>query len=149
MNNTLKKWLNMSRDELDEVYKKAKPGEVPQGDTKGTAILAGGPFPKLFALIANALAWQGKIFDMFQPDYDKGVLVNKVSPLGTRLIAAKVYRDTSWMDGQATIVIDYSSTSLLARQIRDEIREVEPGLYLGKVWWGKHRVLDFALETTA
>jgi len=29
--------------------------------------------------------------------------------------------------------------------IRDEIREVEPGVYLGKVWWGKTRVLDFAL----
>jgi hypothetical protein len=29
--------------------------------------------------------------------------------------------------------------------VRDEIREVETGIYLGKVWWGKTRVLDFAL----
>ena len=49
------------------------------------------------------------------------------------------------MDDNETIVIDYSKTSLLARVIRDEIREVEPGVYLGKVWWGKKRILDFAL----
>ena len=49
------------------------------------------------------------------------------------------------MSRAETIVIDYSSTSLLARKVRDEIREVEPGVYLGLVWWGKRRLLDFAL----
>jgi hypothetical protein len=58
---------------------------------------------------------------------------------------AKVYKDESWMDGRETIVIDYSKTSFVANKIRDEIREVEPGIYLGKVWWGKTRILDFAL----
>ena len=42
-------------------------------------------------------------------------------------------------------MIDYSSTSVVAKVIRDEIREVEPGVYIGKVWWGKTRILDFAL----
>jgi hypothetical protein len=65
-----------------------------------------------------------------------------------KLCVAKVYRDASWMDGKETIVIDYAATSLLARKIRDEIREVEPGVWLGKVWWGKKRVLDFALSLT-
>ncbi|WP_020405583.1 hypothetical protein [Hahella ganghwensis] len=147
MNETLQRWLTLSREELDEIYKKARPGNIPQGDTQGTAILAGGPFPRLFARIARILAWQGKVFDLFKPNFDSGVLVNKVSPAGINLIAAKVYRDPSWMDGKDTIVIDYSKTSLFARQIRDEIREVEPGLYLGKVWWGNRRILDFALET--
>jgi len=63
------------------------------------------------------------------------------------LIVAKVYRDASWMDNKETIVIDYGRTSLVARKIRDEIREVEPGIWLGKVWWGKTRILDFALST--
>ncbi|OZG70194.1 hypothetical protein BTA51_27375 [Hahella sp. CCB-MM4] len=147
MNETLQRWLTLSREELDDIYRKAKPGSIPQGDTQGTAILAGGPFPRLFATVARLLAWQGKVFDLFKPNFDSGVLVNKISPAGINLIAAKVYRDHSWMDGKDTIVIDYSKTSLFARQIRDEIREVEPGLYLGKVWWGNHRILDFALET--
>ena len=146
-NNGIDQWIKMSRGQLDAIYKKSKPGKIPQGDTTGTAILAGSPLPKLFSSVANLLAWQGKVFDLFSPDYDSGVVVNKVSPLGLNLIVAKTYRDKSWMDGKDTIVIDYSSTSLFAGQIRDEIREIEPGLYLGKVWWGKKRILDFALET--
>jgi hypothetical protein len=49
------------------------------------------------------------------------------------------------MDGKETIIIDYSTTSFVAKKVRDEIREVEPGVYLGKVWWGKTRLIDFAL----
>ncbi|MCW8949278.1 MAG: hypothetical protein OQL17_04780, partial [Sedimenticola sp.] len=90
-------------------------------------------------------AWQGKVFDLFPPDYQSGILVNKVSPFSLTFVVAKVYRDKSWMDGKETIVIDYSKTSFFAKVIRDEIREVEPGVYLGKVWWKKTRVLDFAL----
>jgi hypothetical protein len=137
----------MSRAELDEIYKKASPGEIPQGTTRGTAILGGGLMPRLFSKAARAVAWQGKVFDVFSPDCNSGVVVNKILPIGLNLIVAKTYRGESWMDGKDTIIIDYSDTSLFARQIRDEIREVEPGLYLGKVWWGKKRVLDFALET--
>ena len=39
-------------------------------------------------------------------------------------------------------------SSLLARKIRDEIRLVDRNnrLYLGKVWWGKTRLVDFALK---
>src|SRR6185295_14649556 len=40
-----------------------------------------------------------------------------------------------------------SKTSLVARKVRDEIREVSPGLYLGKVYWGKKRLIDFALTS--
>lgn len=144
---TLDSWISMSRSELDEIYKHAKPGSIPQGSTRGTAILGGGAMPRIFSKAARALAWQGKVFDLFSPDFNSGVVVNKILPVGLHSIVAKTYRGQSWMDGKDTIIIDYSDTSLLARQIRDEIREVEPGLYLGKVWWGKMRVLDFALET--
>jgi hypothetical protein len=41
----------------------------------------------------------------------------------------------SWLDGKDCIVLDYSETSLLAQWILDEIRQIEPGLYLGKVYW--------------
>jgi hypothetical protein len=42
-------------------------------------------------------------------------------------------------------VLDYSETSLVARWIRDEIRQIGPGTYLGKVYWEKKRLIDFAL----
>lgn len=145
MNDTVNTWLSKSRDELDDIYRNASPGEIPHGDTQGTAILAGSLFAKLVAFWAALFVWQGKVFDIFCPTGQAGVLVNKVTPFSLTFIVAKVYRDTSWLDGKDTIVIDYSTTSFFAKKIRDEIREVEPGVYLGKVWWGKKRILDFAL----
>ena len=145
MNNTVRTWLSKSREELDEIYRNANPGNIPTGDTQGTAILAGSIFSKLVAAFARLFAWQGKVFDLFWPGGQAGVLVNKITPFGLTFIIAKVYRDKSWLDGKDTIVIDYSKTSFVAKVIRDEIREIEPGVYLGKVWWGKTRVLDFAL----
>ena len=67
---------------------------------------------------------------------------------GTAIIA-KVYKGPSWMDKNECIVLDYSETSLLAHWIRDEIREVAPRTYLGKVYLGKKRLIDFALEFPA
>ena len=145
MHGTVQSWLEKSREELDEIYRNADPGKIPEGDTRGTAILAGSLLSKFVAAVAGLLAWQGKVFDMFSADRQSGILVNKITPFSLTFIVAKVYRDKSWLDGKATIVIDYSKTSFIARVIRDEIREIEPGVYLGKVWWGKKRILDFAL----
>jgi hypothetical protein len=66
--------------------------------------------------------------------------------LGLNAIIAKVYKGPSWLDGKECIVLDYSDTSVVAQWIRDEIREIEPGLYLGKVYWDKKRLIDFALK---
>ncbi len=135
----------MSREQLDEIYKNAPAGTVPSGDTLGTAIVTGSFFAKCYAAFARLFAWQGKVFDLFPPDYANGLLINKISFFSLTFIVAKVYKDASWMDGKETIVIDYSKSSFFAKKIRDEIREVEPGVYLGKVWFGKKRILDFAL----
>lgn len=145
MNPTIRSWLSMSREELDEIYKAAEAGTIPSGDTNGTAVATGTIGAKLYAVLARMLAWQGKVFDLFPPDYQTGILVNKVTAFSLTFIVAKVYKDKSWLDGKETIVIDYSKTSFFAKKIRDEIREVEPGLYLGKVWIGKTRVMDFIL----
>jgi hypothetical protein len=77
--------------------------------------------------------------------------MNRILLLGTKAIVAQVYRGASWFDEKECIVLDYSHTSIVAQWIRDEIREVSPGLYLGLVWWGKekqhaHRLIHFALK---
>jgi hypothetical protein len=69
-----------------------------------------------------------------------------ILPFGVKAIVAKVYKGPSWLDGKECVVLDYSETSILASRVRDEIRMIEPGLYLGKVYWGKNRLIDFALE---
>ena len=145
----VQKWLSMDREELDRIYMNASAGSIPSGDTRGTAIVAGTFFARWYARLARLFAWQGKVFDLFPPDQQNGILINKISSFSLTFIVAKVYKDASWMDGKETIVIDYSKTSFIAKKIRDEIREVEPGVYLGKVWWGKTRILDFALTYSA
>jgi hypothetical protein len=133
--------LEMSPAELDELFRQRPAGRVPVGRGEGTAIvLPGTPLAKPIATVARLLAWQGKVV---RPDGK--LLKNLVSPLGVRAIKAEIYRQASWLDGQECIVLDYSRASLVARKIRDEIREVSPGVYLGLVYWGRRLIARFAL----
>jgi hypothetical protein len=142
---TVPEMLKMSQAQLDDLFKQSPVGEIPKGQAKGTAIVAPGTtYTQDIANFINHFAWQGKVFDPA-----KGALRNKISPFGLNAIIAKVYKDSSWMDKKECIVLDYSETSLVAHWIRDEIREVAPNVYLGKVYLGKKRLIDFALEFPA
>lgn len=142
---TVPEMLKMSQTQLDDLFTESPVGEIPKGEAKGTAIVAPGTtYTQDIANFINHFAWQGKVFDP-----TKGVLRNKILPFGLNAIIAKVYKDSSWMDKKECIVLDYSETSLLAHWVRDEIREVAPRTYLGKVYLGKKRLIDFALEFPA
>ena len=134
--------MKMSQAELDGLFKASPAGEIPNGDAAGTAIIAPGTeLEETAAKFIHLFAWQGKVFDAA-----KGELRNKLLPFGVKAVIAKVYKDTSWYDGKECIVLDYSQTSLLAHWIRDEIRQVGEGVYLGIVFWGKKKLIDFALK---
>lgn len=134
--------LRMTPDELDELFRRSKSGEIPDGEADGTVLIEpGSDLAGPAAKLVHFLAWQGKVFDR-----EKGELRNEVGPLGLKLVRAKVYRDESWLDGKETIVLDYSDTSLVAHWIRDEIRTVGPGTYLGLVYWERKKILHFALQ---
>jgi hypothetical protein len=136
----------LSQKELDDLFGRSQPGPIPEGDSQGTAIVWPGTFwSRLIARCVHDMAWQGKVFTK-NPDGNGATLVNKIGPVGAHVVVARVYYTESWLDGKQCIVLDYSKTSLFARKIRDEIREVAPHLYLGKVWWGKKRLIDFAIE---
>ena len=139
---------SQSQAQLDELFKKSPAGPIPEGDAIGEAIVCPGSWwSRLIARFVHALAWQGKVFTK-NPDGSGATLVNKITAVGAHLIVARVYHTASWIDGRECIVLDYSKTSLFARKIRDEIRLVDPArkLYLGKVWWGKTRLVDFELQ---
>jgi hypothetical protein len=138
----VRRLLTMSQPQLDELFSTSPAGAIPDGEASGTAIVAPGTrFSPDIARFISLFAWQGKIFDA-----RKGVLRNKILPFGLSAIIAKVYKANSWLDGKECIVLDYSDTSLVAHWIRDEIREISPSVYLGKVYWGRQRLIDFALE---
>jgi hypothetical protein len=140
-----KKFLKLSAVELDEIFTNSPAGSIPEGEGVGTAIIAPGtPISDEIAKLVHFFTWKGKVFDPV-----KGELRNKILPLGHRAIIAKVYKDKSWFDKKECIVLDYSKTSLIAKWIRDEIREVSPGVYLGIVYWGKKKLIHFALKFPA
>lgn len=134
--------LQLTRDELEERFRRSAAGELPDGDADGIFLVV-----PVLGVSANAsrliglVAWRGKVFDRQQ-----GAVINKILPLGVRAVRARVYQEPSWLDGKAAIVLDYSKTSFLARRVRDEIREISPGLYLGVVFWGREKVGVFALK---
>jgi hypothetical protein len=136
------KLLTMSQSELDALFTKSPVGDIPDGEAEGTAIVAPGTtYSPAVAQFISLFAWQGKVFDA-----KKGILKNKILPFGLNAIIARVYKGPSWLDGKECIVLDYSDTSFVAQWIRDEIRQIEPKLYLGKVYWDKKRLIDFALK---
>lgn len=134
--------LSMKSAELDDLFSKSPAGDIPNGEGKGTAIIAEGTkYTPEIAEFINHFAWQGKIFDA-----TNGLLKNKILPFGVAAIVAKVYKGSSWFDGEECIVLDYSQTSLVAGWIRDEIRMIQPGFYLGEVFGGKKRMFHFSLQ---
>jgi hypothetical protein len=134
--------LDMSQQQLDDLFRASPPGDIPNGEAEGTAIIAPGTrYTESIARVINIFGWQGKVFDA-----EKGLLKNKVSVFGVQAIVAKVALGDSWLDGKPCIVLDYSDTSIVAHWIRDEIRLISPGFYLGKVYWDKERLIDFCLK---
>src|SRR6266581_3826767 len=125
--------MKMTQAQLDELFTKSAPGEIPEGEAEGTAIIAAGSqFTPDIAAFINHFGWQGKVFDA-----KRGVLKNRIMVFGIQAIIAKVYKGPSWVDGKECIVLDYSETSLVAQRIRDEIRLIGPSRYLGVVFWDK------------
>jgi len=138
-------FLEMSDEQLDELFRNSAVGNIPNGEGEGTAIIKpGSSVSDDIARFVHLFTWKGKVFDAA-----KGELRNKILPLGHKAIVAKVYKDKSWLDQKECIVLDYSKTSLIAHWIRDEIREVSPGIYLGVVYWGKKQLIHFALKFPA
>jgi len=134
--------LAMTQTQLDDLFKGSPAGPIPNGPANGTAIIAPGTiFSKDIAELINIFAWRGKSFDG-----PRGVLTNRITPLGFNAIVAEVYKAPSWLDQKECIVLDYSKTSMVAHWIRDEIRLIAPNFYLGVVYWEQRRLINFCLE---
>ena len=134
--------VDETADALGELFGAGTAGAIPDGRGKGTVLLGtGGRLTRVAAAVCYALAWRGKVVNAREAR-----LKNIVTPLGIQAIEAAVYKQDSWYDGEPCIVLDYSKTSFVARKIRDEIREIAPGVFVGLVFWGRRHVLDFALD---
>jgi hypothetical protein len=113
--------------ELEHLYRQATPGAVPDGFARGRVVYP--PWERHGGAKARAagLFWRGKHFCAAD-----GTLVNQW--LAVRAIRARVGYGASWLDGRPAIVLDYCGTSHRWADVRDEMREVGPGLYLGAMY---------------
>jgi len=134
--------LSMSQKDLDNLFSNSPSGDIPNGEAEGTAIIAPDTvFSPEFASLINIFTWKGKTFDAAH-----GTLRNRILAFGLDAIVAEVYKSASWFDNKECIVLDYSKTSFVAQHVRDEIRLIAPGLYLGLVYWEKSKTIHFALQ---
>jgi hypothetical protein len=134
--------LQMTFSDLDSLFSASPAGDIPNGPAKGTAIIASDTaYSPEIAEFINLFVWQGKTFDA-----QAGVLQNRILSIGLNAIIAKVYQGASWFDQNECIVLDYSQTSLVAHWIRDEIRLIGPGSYLGRVYWDNKPLIHFCLQ---
>jgi hypothetical protein len=130
--------------ELEQLYRQARPGAIPAGYLHGRAIYCPGAFLTPARDKMTQALWHGKHFCP-----DDGTLVNQWC-LGTRAVRARVCYGDSWLDGQPSIVMEYRGMAHVWKDVRDEIREVAPGVYLGLMYRckaGQPRMkMFFALE---
>jgi hypothetical protein len=124
---SLEQLAAMPWSELEGLYGQAAPGAIPDGFARGRVVYP--PGERLGGAKAHAagLLWHGKHFCAAD-----GTLVNQW--LGVRAIRARVCYGPSWLDGRPSIILDYSETSRRWADVRDEMREVAPGLYVGAMY---------------
>jgi hypothetical protein len=119
--------LEMSPTELQSIYQRGIATAIPEGKIRGTALLA--PGTKRARLLSRSARffWQGKVFE-----HGQNTAVNRF--FGLRVIRGELYQGQSWLDGQPSLILDYSQTSQIYADNRDEIRQIGPGLYLGLMY---------------
>jgi hypothetical protein len=141
---TMDSLANLSEEELEAIYRSACAGCIPSGFLEGRPLYP--PCSKFgkAKLAGTRAIWLGKRFDPCE-----GTLTNQWR--GFRAVKAAVGPGESWLDGGPSIVMDYEPTSRIVwHRVRDEMREISPGLYLGIMYVrkcdGPKRRMFFALE---
>lgn len=153
---------HMDGDALESLYRK---GLVPDS----LSVLDGSPPGRMLAIVggagrglvgaavralagAKAFPWAGKAFS--SSDDGTGSGINRVRGLGN-MYPFKTRFEASAVDGEPCILLDYTSPEnpFFIRAVRDELREVAAGLFLGPAMLDKKSgattVLWFAVDKSS
>ena len=111
---------------LEALFRGGNAHPIPPGIYAGKVLwVDDAKLPKVRARLQSGF-WKGKHFmgcDQF---------VNRFP--GFEAIPATGRMEASWTDGMPAYVLDYPPGSPLFGPNRDEMREVSPGVWLGRVW---------------
>ena len=138
---TLDDLLAMSPDRLAALYAGAAVPRLDEvsGDLRGRMLawpaLARGPVAALLRRWASSsrFPWRGK---SFTPGDERGEGINRVVLDRFRLYRFETFIGRSRAGAFDALQLDYDrpDNPFFIRPIRDEIRELSPGLYLGQAW---------------
>jgi hypothetical protein len=124
--------IRMSRCQLLALYQSGTPTtSPPAGFAKGYPVFEPGRRLTVARTYATRLLWQGKEFNG-----PGDMMVNHVFGV-VKAVKARVFPGESWYDGGPTLVFDYQCTSKVFAGVRDECREVAPGVFLGLTYLRK------------
>lgn len=116
----------MTPCELEHLFATANVGPMPSGWMPGELlVLTDFPMPRVSEALARR-NWYGK---EIAPD---GSFVNQFR--FRQRFPSKAVIGPSFLDGRPSIVMAYPSDTPYFRNIRDEFREIAPGLYLGRIY---------------
>lgn len=112
--------------ELECLFAQGEAGCPPVGHAYGKVlVVTDARCPRLRARMSSSV-WKGKIFD------ECGGIINQW--VGFRAIEGHVDQQASWYDGRPCTVIEYAPGTPMFGNARDELREVGPGMYLGRFY---------------
>lgn len=107
----------------ESLFRNASMGCPPCGPTRGIVLYSVGAFPRVKAHLQGTI-WKGKTF------YGDATFTNRWLG-GITAGSASIHVESSWIDGRECHVIQTDSSALVFRNIRDELRQIAPGLWLG------------------
>jgi len=136
--------LRMSQAQLDELFTASAGRPIPEGQANARRSSRRAPCSARRSLVINQplrLAGQGLRSEVRNAEEPH-------RPVGLNAILAKVYKAPSWLDGKGVrrprlfrhLVSSRNGSATKIRLVQS------PGLYLGKVYWDKARLIDFALQ---
>jgi hypothetical protein len=116
--------VRMDRGTLEGLYRGGTLAPVPAGFVPGRAIYNPGSRTTVTRAKVTGMLWKGKVFT------EDGIMVNRLAG-DLEAVRARVFFGESWLDGHPSLIFDYAGMSKQFGDVRDEVREIAPGLYLG------------------
>jgi hypothetical protein len=116
----------LSVGELDQVFCLGEAVPIPPGFARGRLlVLLDNSLPRISTRIGN-LIWKGKHFCA------DGYFINQW--LGFRALHSCAAFEPSWCDGQPCVVLQYPPGTPLLGNMRDEVRQIAPCLFLARAY---------------
>jgi hypothetical protein len=123
---SLRQLQRLSERELEALFAQADAAPPMLGYVRGQVLyLEGNAFPRAGVKLSGTV-WKGKHFD------EEGRFINQW--VGVRALQSRAAYGPSWFDNGPCLILEYPPGTPLFGNMRDEVRQIAPGLYLARAY---------------